>query len=101
MSPDLSQQIEEALARDDIQPQPRPMVEPPTVKGPSPTFEDRRRAFQAELERKRLLAEQMTPYHHYQAALGLRQHFAETFHHLTALKALPAMATPSLDDPWS
>ncbi len=47
------------------------------------------------------LAERMKPYRDYHALRQFRQRFNETYHHLTCVKALPAMATPSLDDPWS
>lgn len=64
-------------------------------------FLERQREITAELETKRALAAAMKPYHEYQALLKMQQHFAETYQRVTRCKALPALATPPLDDPWS
>lgn len=64
-------------------------------------FLERQREIAAELEAKRALAAAMKPYHEYQALLNMQQHFAETYHRVMRCKALPALATPPLDDPWS
>jgi len=64
-------------------------------------FQERQRELTAELEAKRVLDEHMKPYHQYQAMLQLRQRFNEHLHLISQCKALPAMATPPLDDPWS
>lgn len=64
-------------------------------------FQERQREIAAELEAKRALAATMKPYHEYQALLKMQQHFAETYQRVTRCKALPALATPPLDDPWS
>jgi hypothetical protein len=64
-------------------------------------FQERQREITAELEAKRVLDENMKPYHQYQAMLQLCQRFDENLHLLSQFKALPAMATPPIDDPWS
>jgi hypothetical protein len=64
-------------------------------------FQERQRELTAELETKRLHDERMKPYHQYQAILQMRQCFDEHLHLISQCKALPAMATPSIDDPWS
>lgn len=64
-------------------------------------FQERQREIAAELEAERALAAAMKPYHEYQALLKMQQHFAETYQRVTHCKALPTLATPPLDDPWS
>jgi len=65
------------------------------------TFQARQRELAAEREAQQAHAERMKPYHQFQARLQLRQRFAEQLNHLSQVKLLPAMTTPSLDDPWS
>lgn len=73
-------------------PEPLPPVESPA---------DRLARLRQELAEQQASAARQQPYHDFMAVLQLAQAFRETLHHLSQTKALPAMATPSLDDPWS
>lgn len=64
-------------------------------------FEAKHHSFMAELERKRNVEAALKPYHQFHAMRQASQRCAETLHHLHYCKLLPAVATPSLDDPWS
>lgn len=63
-------------------------------------FAARHQAFMSEIERKRQIAAELQAYHAFQAGMQVYQRFTELSHHLHHHLALPAMATPALDDPW-
>jgi hypothetical protein len=52
-------------------------------------------------EAQRARAEAMKPYSQFHAMLKFRQAFEQSLFHLTSCKALPDIATPPIDDPWS
>jgi hypothetical protein len=58
-------------------------------------FQERQR------EAQQARAAAMKPYHQFRAMLRFRQTFEESLTHLTSCKALPDIATPPIDDPWS
>jgi hypothetical protein len=64
-------------------------------------FQERQREIAAEREAQQARIEAMKPYHAFQAMLKFRQSFVQGLFQLTSCKALPDIATPPIDDPWS
>jgi hypothetical protein len=93
ISSDLAQQIEGQLERD------QQAETPPET--PAEHFMRLRREREEQQRQALGLAALLKPDHEFQAAVNLSRRFAESLYHLNACKALPAMATPSIDDPWS